>query len=471
MVFSSLEFLFVFLPVFLLVYYLTPYRQKNLILLLGSLIFYYYGAREQPLYLLLIVASIFVNYMIGNLIEISRGSSRQKIWLATGLIYNFGWLFLFKYLDFVSENLNHILGIFNCTGRIPKYNLVLPVGISFYTFQIVSYLLDVYWNRVSAEKKVISLGTYLCMFPQLIAGPIVTYPKLGKQIAKRKHSFAEIEKGLRVFTIGLGFKVLLANRIGSLWSEIGAIGYESISTPLAWLGSVGYSLQLYFDFYGYSLMAIGLGRMLGFRLPENFKHPYMSLTMTEFWRRWHITLGAWFRDYIYIPLGGSRCSRRKMVRNIIFVWLLTGIWHGASWNFVLWGMVICMLILLEKAGMGKVLNRYPLLGHIYMCLAIPLTWMIFAITDLSQLGTYFSRLFPVFGKTGTTVFMGDFFKYGRWYGVLILVGLLFCTKYPAKIYLKLKNNLLSSILLLIVFWASVYCMYKGMDDPFLYFRF
>lgn len=250
-----------------------------------------------------------------------------------------------------------------------------------------------------------------------------------------------------------------------------AIGYESISTPLAWMSIVAYSLQLYFDFYGYSLMAIGLGRMMGFDFPQNFNNPYMAVSMTDFWRRWHMTLGGWFREYVYIPLGGNRGGFAKTVRNMFVVWLLTGLWHGASWNFVLWGLLLFVLLFVEKAGLGKVLERHKVLGHIYMILWIPLSWLVFVITDLSQLGIFLQKLFPFFGSTGTVLFQGDYLKYGKTYGIYLVLGILFATGVQEKLLKKNKNRLWVILLLLALFWASVYCMYLGMDDPFLYFRF
>lgn len=416
MVFSSLNFLFIFLPVFLILYYLTPDRLKNLALLGGSLVFYAYGTKDKPIYLLLMMISIAVNFVVGEKIGTKRAGGRRRGWLLFGLIYNFGWLFLFKYLDFMLENINMLSVLAGSEKILPQQNLVLPIGISFYTFQIVSYLFDVYRKEVRPEASVISLGTYLCMFPQLIAGPIVSYISVAAQLKRRKHSIRKIDEGLRIFTIGLG-------------------------------------------------------KLLGFSLPENFRHPYMALTMTDFWRRWHMTLGTWFRKYVYIPLGGSRDGAAAAIRNTSIVWLLTGIWHGASWNFILWGLVLCTLILLERAGLGKVLNKVPLVGHLYMCFMIPFTWLFFAITDLNQLKIYLIKLLPFLGNAKEAAFTEDYLKFGKIYAVTLFAGLLFCTGLPAKLYHKLRNNMLSVIALLAVFWMSVYCMYIGMDDPFLYFRF
>lgn len=471
MVFSSIAFIMYFMPVFFLVYYILPASYKNAWLFLASLGFYYYGVRGNPGYLLLMIMSVVVNFVAGKLIEAQKTKRARKAWLLVGIVYDLGWLILFKYLGFLIENLNALFGAMHVKVQLETWNLILPIGISFYTFQIISYLVDVYRRETKAEKSLISLGTYLCMFPQLIAGPIVNYHLIQEQLHKRKHSMVKVESGLKVFALGLAYKVLLANRVGYLWTEVTAIGYESISTPLAWMSIVAYSLQLYFDFYGYSLMAIGLGRMMGFDFPQNFNNPYMAVSMTDFWRRWHMTLGGWFREYVYIPLGGNRGGFAKTVRNMFVVWLLTGLWHGASWNFVLWGLLLFVLLFVEKAGLGKVLERHKALGHIYMILWIPLSWLVFVITDLSQLGIYLQKLFPFFGSTGTVLFQGDYLKYGKTYGIYLVLGILFATGVQEKLLKKNKNRLWVILLLLALFWASVYCMYLGMDDPFLYFRF
>lgn len=471
MVFSSIAFIMYFMPVFFLVYYILPASYKNAWLFLASLGFYYYGVRGNPGYLLLMIMSVVVNFVAGKLIAAQKTKRARKAWLVVGIVYDLGWLILFKYLGFLIENLNALFGAMHVKVQLETWNLILPIGISFYTFQIISYLVDVYRRETKAEKSLISLGTYLCMFPQLIAGPIVNYHLIQEQLHKRKHSMVKVESGLKVFALGLAYKVLLANRVGHLWTEVTAIGYESISTPLAWMSIVAYSLQLYFDFYGYSLMAIGLGRMMGFDFPQNFNNPYMAVSMTDFWRHWHMTLGGWFREYVYIPLGGNRGGFAKTVRNMFVVWLLTGLWHGASWNFVLWGLLLFVLLFVEKAGLGKVLERHKALGHIYMILWIPLSWLVFVITDLSQLGIYLQKLFPFFGSTGTVLFQGDYLKYGKTYGIYLVLGILFATGVQEKLLKKNKNRLWVILLLLALFWASVYCMYLGMDDPFLYFRF
>ncbi|MGM9521390.1 MAG: MBOAT family O-acyltransferase [Oscillospiraceae bacterium] len=472
MVFSSIEFIFIFLPAFLLLYYLTPGKAKNITLFLGSVVFYAVGTLDHPWYILLLLASVLVNFLLGRGIE--RWSTGGKLLLVLGILYNFGWLFVFKYADFLFAGVNKVLGaVFPGTGaRLEPLRLVLPVGISFYTFQVVSYLVDIRRGKCRAERSFINLGVYVCMFPQLIAGPIVTYSSISEQLHKpRPFSAKALTSGLQAFVFGLGLKVLLANRLGGLWTALSTIGYESISTPLAWMGLIAYSFQLYFDFFGYSLMAIGLGRMLGFHLPLNFRHPYLSRSMTEFWRRWHVTLGSWFREYVYIPLGGSRRGRTRMVLNLLIVWLMTGLWHGAHMNFLLWGFILFLLLASEKLWLGERLRAHPVLAQLRMLLLIPLTWAVFAITDLSQLATFFSRLFPFIKDTAAVVYRYDFLKYGREYGLLLLAGILFSTRLPYRLLERYQDKAAGTVFLLLVFWGSVYCMYKGLNDPFLYFRF
>ncbi|MFR5192184.1 MAG: MBOAT family O-acyltransferase [Lachnospiraceae bacterium] len=471
MVFSSLTFLFAFLPIFLILYYCSPAKYRNGLLFTGSLVFYGIG---EPLYLCLIICSVLVNLGIGLFIDRSERLSGKRLWLITGLLYNFGLLFFFKYTNFFLENINGVLRLCHSGTQLKLLELTLPLGISFYTFQIVSYIIDVYRGKVKADHSVISLGAYLCMFPQLIAGPIVVYSDIRRELHERTITIHNLDDGLKTFILGLGFKVLLANRVGTLWNEVCTIGFESISTPLAWLGSLAYSMQLYFDFCGYSLMAIGLGKMLGFTIPENFHHPYLSRSVTDFWRRWHITLGAWFREYVYIPLGGNRKGRIRTIVNLGIVWLLTGFWHGAAWNFILWGVFIFLLEILEKNLLLPVLNHKSIaahiFSHIYMILYILVSWTIFAISDFNQLAMYLARMFPFFGM-GHTLNSYDFVKYLTDYSVLLICCILFCTAGPEKLYHRFKNKLGGIVIALIIFWYSVYYLAIGMNNPFLYFRF
>lgn len=463
MVFSSLQFIFIFIPIFFTCYYLVPDRKKNLILFIGSLSFYFVGTIDHLEHFVLFLVSIIIDFAVGLAIE--KYEKYKKLFLCIGVFFHLLSLGTFKYSGFLAGEFSRL------TGFDVVFDIALPLGISFYTFQGISYIADVYKGTIRAEKNMLDYAVYISMFEQLIAGPIVTYRQVGKALHKRKIMAESVIKGIGIFISGLGFKVLLANPIGKLWSQTCAIGFESISTPLAWMAIAAFSFQIYFDFFGYSLMAIGLGRMLGFKLPKNFDHPYTSCTMTEFWRRWHITLGSWFREYVYIPLGGNRRGKIATIINLFIVWVLTGVWHGAGYNFILWGMVLFVVIVLEKFFVGKFLNNVPLAGHIYMILLIPITWAIFAIDDLGQLAVFFTRLFPFFGQGVWSEFRYDYMKYLDQYLIFFIAGILFSTKLPYRILKKINNRIFIFFLLAVVFAASVYCMYRGFDDPFLYFRF
>ncbi len=443
MVFSSIEFIFIFGPLFFFIYYLLPDKGRNIWLFIGSILFYAFGSVKNPEHIVLFVIALVLNYFFGRMI----GKYNSRAWFILGVGTNLLFLGAFKYVL-----------------------KVLPVGISFYTFQAIAYLCDVRSKKCQAEKSFIGFGTYLSMFPQLIAGPIVKYPMIREQIHDRKHEFHKCVEGLQIFILGLGSKVLLANRVGVLWTQLSAIGYESISTPLAWLGLLAFSFQIYFDFWGYSLMAIGLGKMLGFELPKNFDDPYVSTSMTEFWRRWHMTLGSWFREYVYIPLGGNRGGKAKTYRNLFIVWILTGIWHGASFNFALWGLMLFVLIAVEKAGLKRILDKYKVLGHLYMAAVIPLSWAVFAHSKWDQMLCFFGRLFGV-TETAGYVFTEDYIKYGREYGVYLLICFLFSVRIPQKLWGKLKGTYIGQMILAGIFIAVVYCLYKGLDNPFLYYQF
>lgn len=464
MVFSSLQFIFIFMPIFFGCYYLVPNRMKNVILIMGSLCFYFIGTLHNPEHFILFLISILIDFFAGLLMEQHR--KYKRLFLIFGVLFHLLALSAFKYLNFVLGEVSRLFPAFAWTT-----NLLLPIGISFYTFQGISYLADVYRGKTAAEKSLLRYAVYISMFAQLIAGPIVTYSQVKKALCRRKINATAAANGVGIFIFGLGLKVLLANPIGKLWTHTCAIGFESISTPLAWMAIAAFSLQIYFDFFGYSLMAIGLGKMLGFNLPKNFDHPYQSLTMTEFWRRWHMTLGAWFREYVYIPLGGNRNGNLSTVRNLGIVWILTGIWHGAGYNFLLWGAVLFLIILTEKFLIGKFLNKVPFIGHMYMMLLIPLTWAIFAVEDVGQLGVLFTRLFPFFGQGMWSVFRYDYLKYLQQYYPFFIAGILFSMKLPFRILKKVKNRAVISGILTVIFGASVYCLYRGFDDPFLYFRF
>lgn len=455
MVFSSFDFLIKFLPAFLIVYYASVKflpKARNFVVFLFSMIFYAYGAFKDnhPLYLLLIFASVCVNYFLGRMLN---GQKLRKLWLCIGLVFDFSCLFFFKYTDFVFGT---------------SLDLALPIGISFYTFQIASYLIDVYRNPDLSEKNFVNLGAYIMMFPQLIAGPIVRFNEVRKALTQRKESLALFVDGIKIFVLGLGSKVLIANQVGVVWQDIQMMGYDAITCKLAWLGIIAYSLQIYFDFYGYSLMAIGLGKMIGFEFPTNFNAPYTAVSMTDFWRKWHMTLGSWFKEYVYIPLGGNRKGIARTYLNLFIVWMLTGIWHGADWNFVLWGLLLFILIAVEKAGLGDFMEKHRVIGHIYMIILIPLQWAVFAINGFDNIKMFF---YCLLGHDGPWAWDADFMQYSPVILGIMLLGIILSSKLPQKLYHKFKNSAIMYIVLAIVLAGSVYCLYMGMNDPFLYFRF
>lgn len=465
MSFTTIEFMFRFLPIFLIVYYVVPTRYKNMILLIGSFVFYAWG---QHFYLLLLMLSIVVNYTFGRLIGERR--AQKKPLLVLGLIYNFGLLVFFKYTNFFIENINALLTATHI--QIPTISVVMPLGISFYTFQVVSYLVDVYRGEQRPVKNIINLGVYIAMFPQVTSGPIGLYSELEPTLLRRHCSVLNLESGLKTFIIGMGAKMLLANPMGTLWAGMSRYGYETLSCPYAWLGAFGYSFQLYFDFAGYSLMAMGLGQMLGLYVPRNFDHPYISGSMAEFWRRWHMTLGRWFKKYLYFPLGGSRCSFAKTIRNTFVVWAFTGLWHGASWNFVLWGLIFFVLLTIERLGLGKLLAKTKVLKHIYVIFLIPLTWVVFALPNMQDIATYFSRLFPFFADdTASFVNTKDVVRALHDYWYLLIASVVFCLPFPSRWYEKHKNSKLVILGLVLIYLMSVYKMQTQTSNPFLYYQF
>ncbi len=466
MLFSSIEFIFRFLPIFFVCYFLTPGRWKNVVLLVGSLIFYAIG---ESLFVLLMLGLIAVNY--GAAVGIAhakkkRQSERQQFFLVGALVIDLGTLFLFKYFDFFAENVNLLLH----HELVPLLGLTLPLGISFYTFQIISYVADVSMGTVEDPGTFLEFATYLSMFPQLIAGPIVQYREVAAQLRKRRVTLPMLEQGLEVFCLGLGAKVLLANKISIFWNQVQGIGFSSISTPIAWMGAFAFSFEIYFDFWGYSLMAMGLGMMMGFRIPRNFTVPYMACSATEFWRRWHITLGRFFREYVYIPLGGNRKGRWRTILNLFIVWALTGLWHGASWNFVLWGLGFFVLLTAEKNLYGEFLDQHTWLGHLYMWIIIPVSWMVFEITDLKQLLIYLGQLVGIHADK-VLVGTDQLLRYLQQYGWLFAVCALCATWLPVRLYRRFRRQPLTVLVCLGIFWFSVYEIYQGAANPFLYFRF
>lgn len=446
----------------MLIYLLVPEKYRNIVLLSGSLLFY---AAGEPYYVLLLILSILVNYGAGKLI-LEKEKKIAKNVLVFSLIYNFGMLFVFKYWDFAAGVVNQLFA----GEKIPVFSLALPLGISFYTFQIVSYLFDCYRGKMKEGADFVSFATYVTMFPQLVAGPIVKYEEVAERMKTRKIREKSVESGLKLFSIGLGFKVLLANQIGTLWNTLMSAGPGNLSAVAAWMGAFAYSFQIYFDFWGYSLMAKGLGKMLGFRIPRNFNHPYMSKSISEFWRRWHITLGRWFREYVYIPLGGNRKGFFRTALNLFIVWSLTGLWHGASFNFVLWGLAFFGLIAIEKKSFGKWLESKKMLGHFYVILVIPVTWMIFAITDMRQLLYYIQNMIGIH-MSDVIVGSEQVMRYLKEYWLLFIFCILFSTPYPMDLYRKYKQKWYVVAIVVGIFCFSVYEIMSGSNNPFLYFRF
>lgn len=449
--FSGMEFLFRFLPAFLAVYYITPKRYRNTALLFGSLFFYAVG---DPFFLLLLIAAVWLNYFFAGKIVLLQGENRsKKTWLTAAIIFDAGLLAVFK-----------LLGAFLGSS-------VLPLGLSFYLFKMISFQMDIYRGEIAQLPTFKRTAVYFTMFPQIVSGPIMRFNEGSFLLEERKYSFEKLEEGIQYFVIGLGTKVLLADRLAILWKDIHAIGYESISTPLAWLGAVSYSMELYFDFWGYSLMASGLCVMLGFPFIKNFDHPYASKSVSEFWRRWHMTLGSFFRDYVYIPLGGSREGETRTVRNLLAVWLLTAFWHGGSLNFILWGMLLFVLIVLEKMWLGKVWKRFPAAGRCFVLLLIPVTWIFFAITDLGQLAVYFGRMFPFLGGNGVAVNSHDIIKYLTMYWKYLLAGVIWCIPAVYRFWEKHRKHPAAVIFVVLVFWLSVYCVVSMGNNPFAYLKF
>jgi len=417
-------------------------------------------------YFPIMVASIMVDYIASNGIEAHRDDPRAcKRFLLLSVIFNLGMLGFFKYTDFLIANINALFGT-----SIGFLSITLPLGISFYTFQTMSYTIDVYRGKVRAERNIIDFGAFVVLFPQLIAGPIVRYTDVSRELKERSTDLGQIQSGVSSFIVGLGRKVLIANACGALWTEVEGIGFANVSTPLAWLGVLAFTLQIYFDFSGYSLMAIGLGRMLGFEFPQNFNYPYVARSITEFWRRWHMTLGSWFREYVYIPLGGNRVSRGRLVFNLFVVWGLTGLWHGASWNFVMWGLYFFVLLVIEKFWLHGFLEQHPVFSHLYLVVLVMISWSLFAITDLSQLGVFWSRMFGAFGGT-------DWMYYLRNYWVVLLMGCVFSAPVVPAAVKKLealgkkRYQPLQMAALGVVLVLSVAYLVDATYNPFLYFRF
>ena len=464
MLFSSVTFLYAFLPLTLLAYFAAPKRLRNGVLLAVSLIFYFFG---EPVWVVLLLLSSVSDYAWSLLIEKHRETPKKaKVFLIASIVVNLGLLGFFKYADFLIGTVNSLLGT-----SIPLTGVALPIGISFFTFQTMSYTIDVYRGKAHAQKNFLTLATFVCLFPQLIAGPIVRYTDVAAELEDRRSTLDGIALGFRRFAFGLGKKVLLANAMGELCAAFRASKDQSVL--FFWIYAAAFTLQIYFDFSGYSDMAIGLGRVFGFQFPENFNYPYISRSITEFWRRWHMTLGGWFRDYVYIPLGGNRVSKGKWMRNLAVVWLLTGLWHGASWNFVLWGALFGVLLMLEKLWLGDWLSRRPrFFQHLYVLLLVVISFVIFNADGLSGVR---SDLAGLFGLSGLPAVSFDALYYLRSYGVLLLVCIVGAMPLGKRLYARVENarvmTVLEPVVVAALLAAVTASLVDGSFNPFLYFRF
>ena len=461
MVFSSLPFLFFYLMAVLAVYKIAPLKVRNLILLLVSLFFYGWG---EPVYIFIMLLSIAVDYTHGRLVERWReNDALARRVVASSVLCNLAILFFFKYWDFIAGNINAFTGL-----SIPEFGLPLPIGISFYTFQTMSYTIDVYRRDAPVQKNAVAFGAYVTLFPQLIAGPIVQYKSVAEQLEGRREDLEKFVSGIRRFTVGLAKKALLANAIGELWDA--SIAAQNLTVAGAWLGLTAYAFQLYFDFSGYSDMAVGLGRMLGFSFLENFNYPYISKSVVEFWKRWHISLTSWFREYVYFPLGGNRVSKAKWVRNILIVWVLTGIWHGAGWNFLLWGLYYAVWMLLERLFLGRYLEKLPsALRHVYTMLVVLVGWALFAVEGLDRLSMF---LWTLFGGADAYAAV-DGYHFRSYLPVLVILAVA-STPAGKNLWGRLGERTRSVLTPLLVLASLVLCTASLVDasyNPFLYFRF
>lgn len=469
MVFSSLTFMFVFLPIVLLLYYAVPKKFKNLFILISGLIFYAWG---EPVYVLIMIASTLIDYTAGLLIyKFDKNKTVKLICLLVSLIMNLGLLGVFKYSGFIMQNIDALFGtsLFD-----PKYALPLPIGISFFTFQSMSYTIDMYMGKIKVQKNPISFAAFVTLFPQIVAGPIVRYDDIAAELDNRTVDIDCIYDGILKFITGVGKKVLIANNIGMLWTTVKGLEQSELSVLTAWLGIIAFTLQIYFDFSGYSDMAIGLGKMMGFNFPQNFNYPYQSKSISEFWRRWHITLGAWFKSYVYFPLGGSRKGKGRTVFNLAVVWLLTGIWHGASWNFILWGVLYGVVIIIEKLFFGKILEKIPsFFSWLYTIILVILGWVLF---DTADIPTALGYMGAMFGGTGTLVNdQGMYYLLN--YGIIIVIAVFACTDAFKLILEKIKTkapmliNYLTPFTKLAVLVLSTAYLADATYNPFLYFNF
>ena len=463
MVFSGLPFLFFYLVATLIIYKLAPLKLRNLVLLLVSLFFYGWG---EPVYIVIMFLSIAVDYTHGMLVEKWRQNDRKaRMAVASSVFFNLLILVFFKYYDFLAGSINAVTG-----WSLPLLGVPMPIGISFYTFQTMSYTIDVYRQDTPVQRNIVTFGTFVTLFPQLIAGPIIQYKSVADQLQSRREDLEKFVSGIQRFSVGLAKKVLLANAVGKLWDTFLSTDTAQLTVLGGWLGLIAYAFQIYFDFSGYSDMAIGLGRMFGFEFIENFNYPYISRSVVEFWKRWHISLTNWFREYVYFPLGGNRCSRAKWVRNILIVWVLTGIWHGAGWNFLLWGLYYALWMLAERLFLGKWLERLPAaVRHVYTLIVVLVGWGLFAIENMGQLGAY---LKVCFGGGA----LWDAFTLYELTSYLPLLVILCVAATPAlrKLFFRLPEKVQDVLTPILVMVSLVLCTASLVDasyNPFLYFRF
>ena len=460
MVFSSISFLFYFLPITLLIYNIVPKKLRNTILLIASLFFYFYG---EPKYIIVLLFSIIFNYYSAKIIVNISNKITKKLLLISNLVINFGILIYFKYFNFIIDNLNMIFNL-----DINLYKIVLPIGISFFTFQATSYVIDIYNNKVKCANSLKDFATYLSLFPQLIAGPIVRYETVSEELINRKNNLELFSLGTKRFIIGLSKKVLIANVLGELVNVLGGINEQSLIS--FWIIAVSATLQLYFDFSGYSDMAIGLGKMFGFNFLENFNYPLSATSITDFWRRWHISLSSWFKDYIYIPLGGSRCKKIINYRNILIVWITTGLWHGASWNFVIWGLYYGILLIIEKRFLLNFMNKHKIIGHLYTFILVTISFVIFNNDNLINGLNFIQNMFNINNK----IINSETWYYLKSYGVLLIIALVLSFPNYKLLFKKIHYKILDILEIIIYLILFVLCIAFIVDEsfnPFLYFRF
>ena len=459
MLFSSIPFLYYFLPITVILYLIVPKFLKNTVLMLVSFIFYAWG---EPKYVVIMIAAVIASYVFGILTERDRNNGRSKLWLILALFVGFGMLCYFKYVDFFITNFNAVTGM-----SVPLLKIALPIGISFYTFQLTSYNIDVYRGDTKAQKNPVDLAAYISFFPQLIAGPIVRYTDIEIQLKDRTHTVEKVSYGIRRFVIGLSKKILIANALGELCDIFKASDDKSVM--FFWLYAIAFTLHIYFDFSGYSDMAIGLGSMFRFKFIENFNYPYISRSITEFWRRWHMSLGSWFRDYVYIPLGGNRVNTLKFIRNILVVWMFTGFWHGAAWNFIVWGLYFAVLLLLEKFVLKKFLEKNRILSHIYVLFLVMISFVIFNAADMKEAFIYIGGLF---GYGSYSIVSAEFFYYLRSFGAVMIMAVIGATPIPKTLVSKLKIcGYIEPIFLAVLLILCTAYLVDGSFNPFLYFRF